>query len=123
MRARVVLSGLIIAVSCSFILSMGMSFAMEEEAKREDQIQRGQILVLKGDCNQCHSPKVSTPLGVFLDQSRLLSGHPKDVELPKIPPGLIGPGKWFGLFTEGQTAWAGPWPWHATMAQPPHWSC
>lgn len=111
MHVKAVLSGLVVAVLCSFIFSLGTTGAVKDKdnANREDQIQRGMILVLKGDCNQCHTPKVSTPFGTFTDHTRLLSGHPEDLELPRIPPGLIGPGKWFGLFTEDQTAWAGPW--------------
>ena len=43
------------------------------------------------------------------DPDRLLSGHPSDNVLPDIPEGLIGEDKWFGLYTTGFTAWAGPW--------------
>jgi mono/diheme cytochrome c family protein len=81
----------------------------ENDLEGKEQIQRGQVLVLKGGCNNCHSPKIFTPEAILPDHTRLLSGHPQDIELPKIPSNLIGPDKWLGLFTRDQTAWAGPW--------------
>lgn len=109
MLIRPVLSGLGL---CSLIVLLGTIQAMQKEEndlEGKEQIQRGQGLVLKGGCNNCHSPKIFTPEGALPDHSRLLSGHPQYVELPKIPSDLIGPDKWLGLFTRDQTAWAGPW--------------
>ncbi len=65
---------------------------------------------MEGECNFCHSPKIKTPSGLLIpDPNRLLSGHPQDEILPKIPPNFIGPGKWKGLINESATAWAGEW--------------
>jgi mono/diheme cytochrome c family protein len=89
--------------------ALGANQDDEHDANSKEQIQRGQVLVFEGGCNDCHSPKISTPEGMFPDHTRLLSGHPADVKLPAIPPGIIGPDKWLGLFIKDQTAWAGPW--------------
>jgi mono/diheme cytochrome c family protein len=109
MNIRAMLGGLAI---WSVILSLGALHAKqhdEQDAKNKEQIQRGQVLVFDGGCNDCHSPKIFTLEGTFPDHTRLLSGHPANVKLPPIPPGLISPDKWLGLFTKDQTAWAGPW--------------
>lgn len=61
------------------------------------------------DCNVCHTPKVFTAEGPRPDPSRLLSGHPSDEKLAPVPGGLIGPKGWGGVFSNGMTAWSGPW--------------
>jgi mono/diheme cytochrome c family protein len=81
----------------------------DDKNQKKEQIQHGQVLVFNGGCNDCHSPKIHAPDGLQPDYSRLLSGHPQDVELPEVPPGLLGPEKWLGMYTKDQTAWAGPW--------------
>lgn len=62
---------------------------------KEKQIARGKYLVNFGGCNDCHSPKVMTPMGPVPDSTRLLSGHPADKPLAAIDPETISPGKWF----------------------------
>ncbi|MGH7799390.1 MAG: c-type cytochrome [Thermodesulfobacteriota bacterium] len=109
MQTRAILTGLVLY---SFILLLDTLEAKEhdeKDAKSKEQIQRGQVLVFSGGCNDCHSPKIFTPEGTFPDHTRLLSGHPADLKLPEIPPGITGPDKWLGLFIKDQTAWAGPW--------------
>lgn len=81
----------------------------DDKNQNKEQIQHGQVLVFNGGCNDCHSPKIHTPDGLQPDYTRLLSGHPQDVNLPKIPQELLGPEKWLGIYTKDQTAWAGPW--------------
>ncbi|HZQ62570.1 MAG TPA: hypothetical protein VFC24_14545, partial [Casimicrobiaceae bacterium] len=53
-------------------------------------VSRGEYLVNLGGCNDCHSPKTMTPQGPVLDTSRLLSGHPADMKVPDVPPGVLG---------------------------------
>lgn len=72
-------------------------------------VERGRYLVNLGGCNDCHSPKIFTDTGPRPDPDRLLSGHPADAELPVIPAGLFGLGRWGALATPDLTAWAGPW--------------
>ena len=75
------------------------------------EIQRGKYLVGYGGCHDCHTPKLMTPNGPVPDESRLLSGHPANAQLPPVPPGVIGPGpdKWGAITNSDLTAWAGPW--------------
>ncbi len=70
-----------------------------------DLIARGKYLVAYGGCNDCHTPLKMSDKGPVPDMSRMLSGHPSDLQLP--PPALK-PGPWFAA-TAGMTAWAGPW--------------
>jgi mono/diheme cytochrome c family protein len=72
-------------------------------------IARGRYLVTLGGCNDCHTPKLLRPTGPVPDSSRFLSGHPADMELPPVPPGVLGPDRWGALVSPGLTAWAGPW--------------
>ncbi|MES2881200.1 MAG: diheme cytochrome c-553, partial [Bacteroidota bacterium] len=49
----------------------------------EEQIERGRYLVTTMLCHDCHSPKIMTPAGPEIDSSRMLSGHPADMPVPK----------------------------------------
>jgi mono/diheme cytochrome c family protein len=79
-----------------------------DETSEQDPVATGEYLVNFHGCNDCHSPKLSTPDGLVLDKSRLLSGHPADEELPEIDPSQIGSGKWI-LSNVHSTARVGPW--------------
>ncbi|MEJ0054179.1 MAG: diheme cytochrome c-553 [Bacteroidota bacterium] len=67
-------------------------------------IKRGLYLTTIGACNDCHSPKKMTPRGPEPDPSRLLSGHPQGEKLPAIKNNQ----DWI-LFSQGLTAFVGPW--------------
>ena len=73
-----------------------------------DRAMRGKYLVTVAGCNDCHSPKTMTAQGPIPDQSKLLSGHPAEMGIPKFDVSLVGPGK-FAMCTQDLTAWAGPW--------------
>jgi mono/diheme cytochrome c family protein len=75
----------------------------------KDQIKRGMYLSIIGGCNDCHSPKLMTPKGPEPDPARILSGHPANAQLPPVPSGVLGPGKWAALTNDDLTAWVGPW--------------
>jgi len=77
--------------------------------KLKAMIEHGRYLVNLGGCNDCHSPKVFTPMGPVPDTTRLLSGSPAANPLPEIPKGVIAQDKWGALATNDLTAWAGPW--------------
>jgi hypothetical protein len=72
-------------------------------------VARGKYLVTFAGCNDCHSPKVFTPMGPMVDTTRLLSGHPSDQKLPAVPKGVIAPDQWGALTSNDLTAWSGPW--------------
>lgn len=75
----------------------------------DEMVKRGEYLVIIGGCNDCHSPKIMTPMGPEPDPKRLLSGHPSEEPLPAITDKkMVAPGQWV-LFSPGQTAAVGPW--------------
>jgi mono/diheme cytochrome c family protein len=82
--------------------------ADEPPPTAEEMIERGRYLVTVGGCNDCHTPKVFAGGGMGLDESRRLSGHPANIEIPEFSFDDIGPGKWI-LFNEHLTAAVGPW--------------
>lgn len=65
-------------------------------------------MVSVGGCNDCHTPKVFAGGMMSPDESRLLSGHPQDLELPPFSFDQVGPGQWL-RFNEHLTAAVGPW--------------
>lgn len=73
-----------------------------------EMVERGKFLVHIGGCNDCHTPKLMTPEGPKLDESRKLSGSPADMVLPPIDTTEVTPGKWY-LGNSDLTAWVGPW--------------
>jgi mono/diheme cytochrome c family protein len=73
-------------------------------------IERGAYLVTLGGCDDCHTPKKGfTAAGPELDDSRRLSGHRADAQLPPVPTGVIGPNQWGAIANNDLSAWAGPW--------------
>lgn len=94
-----------------FVILNPESFADEFSKERIEQLEilQGQALSIENGCMHCHSPKIESEDDFIPDPERLFSGHPGNEKLPDIPEGLIGEGKWFGLYTTGFTAWGGPW--------------
>lgn len=92
-----------------FLIPDSYSEPFSDKKSKALQIERGKSLAIGNGCMHCHSPKVLTHDDLIPDPERLFSGHPSGEKLPDIPEGLIGPGKWFGLYTVGFTAWGGPW--------------
>ena len=90
-----------------FLLFLQLNCSSNKMTK-EEQIARGKYLVNIGGCNDCHSPKVMTPMGPIPDSTRLLSGHPSDQPLAEVDPAVAAPGKWV-LTDDGTTTWVGPW--------------
>lgn len=72
----------------------------------DPRVERGRYLVNTSGCNDCHTPWHVGPDGPEPDWSRLLSGHPQQMELPP-PPAPVGP--WIASVAATNTAWAGPW--------------
>jgi mono/diheme cytochrome c family protein len=71
-----------------------------------DLVERGQYLVTVAGCNDCHTPFKMGPNGPEPDMSRMLAGHPQDLQMPDAPAAQ-GPWIWAGAATN--TAFAGPW--------------
>jgi len=71
-----------------------------------DSVERGRYLVTVAGCNDCHTPFKMGPNGPEPDMSRMLAGHPQDLQMPAAPAAQ-GPWTWAGAATN--TAFAGPW--------------
>lgn len=71
-----------------------------------DLVTRGQYLVTVAGCNDCHTPFKMGPNGPEPDMTRMLAGHPQDLQMPAAPAAQ-GPWSWAGAATN--TAFAGPW--------------
>ena len=72
-----------------------------------DVVARGRYLVTVAGCNDCHTPWKLGPDGPEPDMSRMLSGHPEQMELP--PPPKLPEGPWIVSVAATNTAWSGPW--------------
>jgi mono/diheme cytochrome c family protein len=92
---------LIAAVPLAFQLAAGASGAWAD-----DKLARGKYLVTTSGCNDCHTPWKMGPKGPEPDMSRMLSGHPGDMDLPPAPNPA---GPWIVAATATNTAWSGPW--------------
>ncbi|HWM99682.1 MAG TPA: hypothetical protein VNO54_21785 [Streptosporangiaceae bacterium] len=75
-------------------------------AKLSPTARRGEYLVRINSCHDCHTPWKPGPAGPVPDLSRMLSGHPEQVEVPSAPP-LAAP--WVVAVAAPNTAYAGPW--------------
>ena len=101
-------------LSCLFLVPLAamLSGCTSQEEKpaltKEQMVERGRYLVNIGGCDDCHSPKLMTPQGPIVDETRLFSGSPADMKLPTIDSSEITPGKWY-LGSSDLTAWVGPW--------------
>lgn len=71
------------------------------------QNERGAYLTMIAGCNDCHTPFHMTENGPEPDMSRMLSGHPQQLEMPPAPELPAGP--WLMVGGATNTAWAGPW--------------
>ena len=71
------------------------------------KLARGKYLVTIAGCNDCHTPLKLGPDGPGPDMSRMLSGHPEDLQMPPVPKLPEGP--WGAVAANTFTAWSGPW--------------
>ena len=92
------------------IAAPGTALAQDEPsaaAPTEADVNRGKYLVTIAGCNDCHTPWRMGANGPELDMSRMLSGHPNDLEMPPAPELPEGP--WQVTVAGTNTAWAGAW--------------
>lgn len=75
--------------------------------KKQDPIKRGEYLAKISACHDCHTPLKMGPKGPEPDMTRMLSGHPESLVMPKSPE--IGQGPWVYVGSGTNTAYAGPW--------------
>ncbi|MCL4800273.1 MAG: c-type cytochrome [Burkholderiales bacterium] len=72
-----------------------------------ERIARGKYLVTVAGCNDCHTPWKMGPNGPEPDMSRMLSGHPEQLDMPPAPK--LSQGPWLVTVGATNTAWSGPW--------------
>ncbi|UCC79457.1 MAG: diheme cytochrome c-553 [Candidatus Zixiibacteriota bacterium] len=94
----------VLAVTVIAIIGAGMSCG-----NQADPAKRGKYLVDLGGCNLCHTPKLMTSLGMELDRSRLLSGHPQDGTVSEYTAEAINEEGWVTKSNFHLTQWSGPW--------------
>ena len=72
-----------------------------------DKVARGKYIVSTSGCHDCHTPWKLGADGPAPDMSRMLSGHPQDLQMPPAP--ALPPGPWLVLTGATNTAFSGPW--------------
>jgi hypothetical protein len=98
-------------VSCNNGAEEQKSTAAAETTKplsAEELMKKGDYIVMTGACNDCHSPKVMTPMGPVPDSTKLLSGHPANEPLPPLGADAGKPTSWIDMSPD-VTTFVGPW--------------
>ena len=68
-----------------------------------EQINEGEILVLEGRCNYCHTPEVGPG---DINFGKVLYGHPSHEKIPELPKVPVGSQQWFEFVSElDSTVW------------------
>ena len=80
--------------------------ASRADSSDDAAVARGKYLVTVAVCNDCHTPVKMGPNGPEPDMSRMLSGHPQDLDMVGAPT-LADP--WGIAAAAVGTAWSGPW--------------
>ncbi len=91
-------------LGAAVVLAAGAAFAQAPAASGDAK--RGEYIVRSMGCADCHTPNKMGPNGPEPDETRWLSGHPADLNLPPAP---AASGPWIGSMAASMTAWAGPW--------------
>jgi mono/diheme cytochrome c family protein len=97
-----------VCILSAFLFLLQLNCSPKKTMTNDELIARGEYLVNFGGCNDCHSPKIMTPMGPAVDTAKLLSGYPASQPVLPIDAGLITPGKWV-LTNDESLIWAGPW--------------
>lgn len=69
-------------------------------------VERGEYLVMVGGCNDCHTPWIMGPNGPEPDMTRMLSGHPQDLEVGAQIAVPAEAGIW--IWAPHNTSWVSP---------------
>ncbi|MGN6195121.1 MAG: c-type cytochrome [Ginsengibacter sp.] len=119
MKTRISITLFLIALTPLFWISCDHHQSSESNSKQDstltkndyggykNEVEYGKHLVAIIGCNDCHTPKIMTPMGPVPDTTLLLSGHPAKIPFPAVNLKEIE-GKGLAI-TSDETAWAGPW--------------
>jgi mono/diheme cytochrome c family protein len=102
MKRRFLLGSTVIAAVTVLVSCQG-----KPNQPTQTPVERGKFLVMIGGCNDCHTPLKMGANGPEPDFSRMLSGHPAEMQMP--PPPALPPGPWLVVASATLTAWSGPW--------------
>ncbi|MFN0317285.1 MAG: diheme cytochrome c-553 [Burkholderiales bacterium] len=103
-------TALLFAVSMPLLMEIpGTLSAAEKDASASaaEKLARGKYIVTVSGCNDCHTPWKMGANGPEPDMSRMLSGHPENMNLPPAP--TLPDGPWLVTVAATNTAWSGPW--------------
>jgi uncharacterized membrane protein len=104
-------AALAVALAATGVLSFAPPASANEKkaapAPAADKVARGKYLVNTSGCHDCHTPFKMGEKGPEWDMSRMLSGHPQDLQMPPVPKLPEGP--WLVVSSATNTAHAGPW--------------
>jgi len=100
-RLTLVTTGMLVMATLA-----GRAGAPPVGAGEAERMTRGEYLVRVMGCNDCHTPWTMGPRGPEPDMTRMLSGHPQQLQMPPAPPAS---GPWLMHAAGTNTAWAGPW--------------
>lgn len=78
------------------------------QKEKDELIARGKYLVTIALCNDCHSPKIMTPMGPVVDSARLLSGYQAENGIPTLKEAVAKDQQWAKM-SHDATAFVGPW--------------
>jgi hypothetical protein len=92
------------AVVLSFV---SPASAAEKGSPNPAKVARGKYLVSTSGCMDCHTPMKVGTKGVEFDMSRMLSGHPENLQMPPAP--VLPEGPWLVVSSATNTAFSGPW--------------
>lgn len=95
------------AVLATAALGLLASATTPQAAGKEAAIARGKYLATVAGCNDCHTPFKMGPNGAEPDMTRMLSGHPEQLQMPPAP--TLPEGPWGAVFALTMTAASGPW--------------
>ena len=85
-----------ISVSCDIKKNNPSNFSPE-------QIKEGEILVMEGRCNYCHTPEITDGEANY---GKILFGHPADKTIPELPGVPVGSQQWMEFISElDSTVW------------------
>ncbi len=108
---RIVSRACVPGLAAALFLVAGAAPAGQEDDATEHAsqalVERGKYLVTIAGCNDCHTPLKMGPNGPELDMTRMLAGHPEDLDMPEAP--ALPPGPWQVSVAGTLTAWAGGW--------------
>jgi mono/diheme cytochrome c family protein len=96
------------AAACATFVLVALQPAHAADAPMSvEKAARGKYLVSTSGCMDCHTPFKMGPKGPEWDMSRLLSGHPENLQMTPAPQLPEGP--WAVVSSGSNTAHAGPW--------------